>query len=567
MSWRVEGFKPPLLLNRGDTMKYESSILKRLIDTYGVVGNPCYISEIIKEFIVRGKERFPELFTYQSDWLAHIDEFGLNPTYTVSYTGQSIYAPNTLERPVKRAILKGCTLTNLLDMTQCSTINYLNTQTIKIKQNTVYTIKTTLKESNILISNNPYGFAIRETDENGNNLLIKQTTSGNLVINTTFTNTVSDTIQIRNYNQDKTKIQVIIIEGDYTDIELPYFTGMKSVKMPVLTTVGKNLFDLELVQGGHSYGAVGIKPDFNMINSRVTNVTGNYIKVNPNTKITFSISNDIDFAIAELDINGYTLGDTGWVGHTTIKPNHTITTKEKTSYIGFNFRKFDNSNITAQEVLGSNPMLEISDTATTYEPFKSNILTVNEPVELRGIGEVQDTLDCLTGEVTERIGEIVLDGSHNIVIGSDNIESYETMEFFIEDVYKNGMINHKQISDKLPYDFSNDDYEHFYVTDERVIVFVKKSKLATQDTNGFKQYLSQNPLIVQYQLATESIKTVELTTLDQNGQNVKQLMSFNGGTHFTTTSQDGSLLPTLTVTVETDLEETLRVCSLDGNTM
>ena len=90
-------------------MKYESDILKRLIETYGVVGNPRYISEIIKEFIVQGKERFPELFTYQADWLAHIDEFGLNPTYTVTYTGQSIYAPNTLERPVKSAILTGST--------------------------------------------------------------------------------------------------------------------------------------------------------------------------------------------------------------------------------------------------------------------------------------------------------------------------------------------------------------------------------------------------------------------------------------------------------------------------
>ena len=90
-------------------MKYESSILKRLIDTYGVIGNPRYLSEIIKEFIVRGKELYPQLFTYQSDWLAHIDEFGLTPEYTVSYTGQHIYAPNTKEKPVKSAILKGST--------------------------------------------------------------------------------------------------------------------------------------------------------------------------------------------------------------------------------------------------------------------------------------------------------------------------------------------------------------------------------------------------------------------------------------------------------------------------
>ena len=62
---------------------------------------------------MQGKECYPNLFTYQSDWLAHIDEFGLTPEYTVSYTGQQIYAPNTKERPVKRAILKGNTLVNL----------------------------------------------------------------------------------------------------------------------------------------------------------------------------------------------------------------------------------------------------------------------------------------------------------------------------------------------------------------------------------------------------------------------------------------------------------------------
>ena len=183
-------------------------------------------------------------------------------------------------------------------------------------------------------------------------------------------------------------------------------TGMTlelvSVKMPILRTVGKNLFDLELTQGAHGYGVAGIKPNFSGSSNRVTNLTGTYIKVNPNTKITFSILNNIDFAIAELDINGHTLGDTGWVGYTTIKPNHTITTKEKTSYIGFNFRKFDNSNITVQEVLDSNPMLEISGTATTYEPHKSSILSCNEEVELGSVGRIKDELNLLTQQLTQR---------------------------------------------------------------------------------------------------------------------------------------------------------------------
>ena len=55
-------------------------------------------------------------------------------------------------------------------------------------------------------------------------------------------------------------------------------------------------------------------------------------------------------------------------------------------------------------------------TTSNEDGTKSNTLTVNEDVTLRGIGDVQDTLDCLTGEVTERIGEIMLDGSEDWVI-------------------------------------------------------------------------------------------------------------------------------------------------------
>ena len=80
---------------------------------YGSERNPKYVSEIIKQFIIQGKECYPNLFTYQSDWLAHIDEFGLTNDYVVTYTGQRFYAPNTKESPVKRAILKGKTLVNI----------------------------------------------------------------------------------------------------------------------------------------------------------------------------------------------------------------------------------------------------------------------------------------------------------------------------------------------------------------------------------------------------------------------------------------------------------------------
>ena len=40
--------------------------------------------------------------------------------------------------------------------------------------------------------------------------------------------------------------------------------------------------------------------------------------------------------------------------------------------------------------------------ATSYEPYKSNILTVNEDVELGSVGEVKDELNLLTGQLTQR---------------------------------------------------------------------------------------------------------------------------------------------------------------------
>ena len=320
-------------------MKYESAILKRLIDTYGVVGNPRYISEIIKEFIVRGKECFPELFTYQSDWLAHIDEFGLNPSYTVGYTGQSFYAPNTLERPVKSAILSGSTKYRDIDTGE-----------------------------------------ILETFEEGRNL------------------------------------------------------ELVSVKMPVLTT-----------------------------------------------------SNE--------------------------------------------------------------------------DGTKTNILTVNEPVELRGIGGVQDTLDCLTGELTQRIGEIVLDGSE------DWIGTAENYRVKIPNVkgYKELKWGQKSAISNLYPPFEGVEMDSYIISEW------EGNQIRVHDINTtleeLKTKLAEKPLHVIFITNEDSVKTVDLTILDQNGQNVKQLMSFNGGTHFNTGSLESSLIPSVSVTVETDLEETLKVCSLEGNTM
>ena len=440
-------------------MKYESTILKRLIDTYGVVGNPRYISEIIKEFIVRGKERFPELFTYQADWLAHIDEFGLNPTYTVSYTGQSIYAPNTLERPVKSAILTGQTLVNLLTYFMPN-VDYMDGQyRIRFSNVDNFDKITIVNKNSKTIKFSYFSNGWQEYEIPAfNNVLVeipKETNEYNIF--------ALDTFGWDSTNYREAIDNIVLLHGDYVNVDIPYFEGMQSVKMPVLTTTGKNLFptsttltiDRELGNNGEIINGGGL-------------VTKEYIPLTFFDQCVFSSKASwLRIAFYDIDKKFISLNFEGNVKKLIFTPP---------SGAKF-FRVSSGSGGDARTPNELQYQIEKGTIPTTYEPFKSNILTVNEDVTLRSNGGVCDELNLLTGQLTQRIGE-------------------------------DGVV-----------------------------------------------------------LSQEVIKTVDLTTLDQNGQNVKQLMSFKGGTHFNTRSSEGTPLPLVSVSVETDLEEVLMMCSLEGNTI
>lgn len=531
-------------------MKYESSILKRLVDTYGVVGNPRYISEIIKEFIVRGKECYPELFTYQSDWLAHIDEFGLNPTYTVNYTGQSIYAPNTLERPVKSAILKGQTL-----------VNYANGHVIgmyllsgalgKYSYSIATTPKNLTYKKYTIIQPSKKANRIAFTIPNIKEQKINAITNGVFLLD--LTNETEDLA-----NQDL-KLSVfdangsasmsinedmfMIVEGDYTNVDIPYFEGMQSVKMPVLTTIGKNLFS-----GYNEFIKVNNSESLYLSSSDTVGATRISFKIYDENKKLITSNNAVRSSVFY-----YREADNKWMlGSDKTQLNTSFKLADNVKYIVFENAEYDNV------------QLEEGSTKTTYEPYKSNILTVNDDVTLRGIGKIQDELNCLTGEVTQRIKEIVLDGSENWAFNPSKLEN--TYDYYLTLKDKNSH-NYKST---IPLISINEDKFGIVATGfsgVNIPIRIERSKLASSSVESFKQWLAQNPITVQYQIATETIKTVDLTILDQNGQSVEHLKSFNGGTHVYTSSLEGSLVPSVDISVVTNLEETLKMCSLDGNTL
>lgn len=430
--------------------------------------------------------------------LAKLDEIETtyeNDTYTPTITvknkssvkvgeGDGVdYSANVMDGHAKSAILSGQTLVNSFNTYDYQYGGYWGI--IKFKNK----LMTTSKKYIAIIQYLPNGFQWAITTENGT---MQLDYSKNLY--SIFTPTVNGsesnfflhindngvtTIDLSEL--EKVKPMIIEYQEGMENWDIPYFEGMQSVKLPVLKTVGKNLFD------GLSYidGFVASSNDYTV--SYDADVTSILVNVNKNTDYILS---------AKTNFNRNAVGGS-------LKPisTGTKTTSLNSERISNNTIKFNSGEYTNVIIYLHSSKIDIEDiqveegtVATSYEPYKSNILTVNEDVELRGIGEVQDTLDCLTGQMIERIGEIVLDGSGFYINNQD-----ETSITFVKDgnpmiASMNRCINNR---------FSNLVY-----VNGTIKINVNISEFA--DINEFKESMAQNNLIIQFHKKDESVKTVDL---------------------------------------------------------
>ena len=184
--------------------------------------------------------------------------------------------------------------------------------------------------------------------------------------------------------------------------------------------------------------------------------------------------------------------------------------------------------------------LEIGSVATSYEPYKSNILTVNENVTLRGIGDVKDTLDLMTGEVAQNIYEFTLDGSQNI--DSDGKLLYYYLPFGVQTNSSNSdnfpSITVAQILDGLS----------GIATQNRgnaSRIYVNINGITTKE--DMKKFFLNNPTTIQCVLTEKSVKTVDLTVTDQNGNAESNIRPFEGTMHIMTNGTP--IKPTATIEV------------------
>lgn len=317
-----------------------------------------------------------------------------------------------------------------------------------------------------------------------------------------------------------TEIKILIIEGDHSNENIPYFEGMQSVNMPVLKTTGKNLlsfpneYERKVIEGRNCVIINTYTPNINYKANTQYTVRGVMKYQNgyaSQIKITYTDGTNTESIFSTTSFSNYQI---------TSSPNKTIES------ITFKQNVHDQS-IKCIVCDIDTMMIEEGTQATSYEPYKSNILSTPSDLELRRIGDVKDELNYLTGEVTERIREDVINGSE---IWNRAYVKTNTMIFYTTNTnpYAKRFTNQNLGGEVLCAEFSHSainignsssDIEGIYTAfDGNLCLSINKSKLSTENVDGLKSWLSQNPITVQYLLETPITKKIGLSENDYVGK-------------------------------------------------
>ena len=290
-----------------------------------------------------------------------------------------------------------------------------------------------------------------------------------------------------------TKIILCEYQEGMENWDIPYFTGLCDVKMPILRNVGKNLFDKNTMKTSWWINQDGVKKDSGNTNySILVPATQNKVY-----SVSFDVSNRSFYAFLDKDYNTLLL-QTGYV---------TKTAPQGTKYLLYYLHS---ENID----LCGDIQLEEATAKTAHEDYKTNILRTSEEIVLRSLPNgVCDTFNTRTGIYTQRIGETVLKGGEDErwTLGGWWTPQVETIGFEKPlSVKSESSLNNAVVSG--PFDhitFTDVEYIGVSARWECLGIRIARSKLPTEDIEGLKVYLSQKPVTVQYELVTPITTTIE----------------------------------------------------------
>ena len=490
--------------------------------------------------------------------------------------GQYVTINDTKESGALGVELKGQTLVNLYELTgtpyqYSSGSAPLRIMSQNLIQGKTYMIilnfSTVNADGKGVINFFPVSVFIDGTSRQESNFNVSST--GVVKIKYTPSKTVEDYALIIGGNNFEGYNPVVIIENamiiEYVEgmenWDIPYFTGMASCKMPILSTVGKNLFNyknynLKVNEGQNPQEIIVDEQglSFNVDTASWKSLWYD-LYLESGEKYTLSYNtNLLRCFIFKSKVNTYVSNEL--VADTTV----TNATEDKIQKVTKTFTApstgFIRVRLVSEQKVGNhilqNLQIEKSSSVTTYEPHKSSILSTPSDLELCGIGDVCDTLDLSSGELSQRIGEVVLDGTEtDISMRAETLENTLLFRKHLSDVEISSTTIYNDKFDGTPISWneiitSDKEFIRLYTNDNNALyIRILKSKLKTEDVDGFRNWLTKNPLTIKYQRLNVVNKAVDLKVVDQNGSIIPTLKSWNTTTHIYSEIPENSLYPTL----------------------
>lgn len=332
----------------------------------------------------------------------------------------------------------------------------------------------------------------------------KVTTTNNVTTITTPATLTDNTLTL--YGKGIKASGVRLLEGDKTNWIPSRFEGMKSCfedklqddgkyKMEILSN-NRNLLNLPYTNGNRLSSSKTLKSDFSQ-----SVVVGKTYTFSFNTNIVGANGSLLAYCLSYEDM--YYKGNTIYVGLIG-RDRQTITftaTSDKIYFIGGVTKVCEYWNF----------QLEENTEVTDYIPHQSNKIQflLNEP--LRGVGDIKD-------KVYVKEDKIVVERNirHKLLTGADNeiwVVHNDSDKNVIEFRYNTGnpfIITDSDltISDKL-IGKSGGNIDRIAWSNDTVYITISRNKLATVDVAGLRQWLSNNNVSVQNQLATPVYEEVE----------------------------------------------------------
>lgn len=430
---------------------------------------------------------------------------------------------------------------------------------LNLKPNTTYYAQVTCENK----SNNTCGSYIRFSHDlnhsTGINMPLfpaNSITTQNCVFTTDDTGLVLLSVERGEGTNKSIFYDIILLEGDWTNKSIPqYFEGLKSVG--------------EKENGNHKISILSLPSNPNLIQTHCTvpseanwsgNVTdspteliediscpnGKYIKMLSNSNDKTELGRYV-FPTEKLEIGkkyswsfwcksnknlaarcGAEQGGTKMINITPTwqKFTHTFTA---TNSIYWAFIFYLRNAQVGDYICVHSIKLEEGESITDWCPNDEEIyknlvpnysksdkkeISLNEP--LRGLPNgVKDTIEKINGEwkIVRRCGKVIFNGSENWTLSDHNGETtsrYRLDYPKITDIAKK--VNSIGICDTIPV-YSNGYWREDFEMIENDAIYISIRKKIYNNLNEFKEWLSQNPTKVIYELATPIIEDVSPITL------------------------------------------------------